>query len=82
MLTILATETIYKSLSPTGRFKLCSSFITVKDDRPAGNTVTTTHGVRFVYAYNIKMTRADVNVLARALQLIIRSSLTQMRIAK
>lgn len=42
MLTTLATETIYKSLSPTGRFKLCSSFITVKDDRPAGNTVATT----------------------------------------
>lgn len=45
MLTTLATETIYKSLSPTGRFKLCSSFITVKDDRPVGNIVATTHGV-------------------------------------
>lgn len=65
MLTTLATETIYKSLSPTGRFKLCSSFITVKDDRPAGNTVTTTHGVRSAYAHNVKMTRADVSVPAR-----------------
>lgn len=66
MLTTLATETIYKSLSPTGCFKLCSSFITMKDERPAGNTVTTTHGVRSAYAYNIKMTRADVSVRARA----------------
>lgn len=61
MLTTLATETIYKSLSPTGRFKLCSSFITVKDDRPAGNTVAATHGVRPAYAHNIKITKADVS---------------------
>lgn len=38
----------------------------MKDERPAGNTVTTTHGVRSAYAYNIKMTRADVSVRARA----------------
>lgn len=65
MLTTLATETIYKSLSPTVRFKLCSSFITMKDDRPTENTVATTHGVRSAYTYNIKMTRADVSVRAR-----------------
>lgn len=76
MLTTLATETIYKSLSPSGRFKLCSSFITVKDDRPVGNTVATTHGVfRLRTQYQNDEGRRE---RARAQQLIIWSSLTQM----
>ena len=38
----------------------------MKDDRPTENTVATTHGVRSAYTYNIKMTRTDVRVRARA----------------